>query len=168
MRNPGSQGSGSGFGGDTGSSSLAVWLQCAAGGLSWDVIWIFPASGQAAPTPGRSSVFPGSGVGLGLPQLFGLPGRHPAGVPAGAGRRPSALGKNCGAVAPAGFFRILESLCRSFSGFPVSLEKNFGNCENFVCICGKMGYNKVYQNFRITEKAEKGIPWQKQAPRPKM
>jgi hypothetical protein len=54
----------------------------------------------------------------------------------------------------------------AFPAFPVSLEKNFGNCKNFVCICEKMGYNKVYKNLHISTNAEKGIPWQTKTPRP--
>ena len=31
--------------------------------------------------------------------------------------------------------------------FSDSLEKNFENCKNFVCICEKMGYNREYENL---------------------
>ena len=76
-----------------------------------------------------------------------------------------ALGRNLRPVAATDIFHNLGLLGAVFPVCPVSFEKNFGNCKNFVCIWGKMGYNKVYKNFQISAKAEKGIPWQKNAPR---
>jgi hypothetical protein len=50
-------------------------------------------------------------------------------------------------VAPAGIFRVLGIFPVAISLFSASLEKIFGICENFVCICGKMGYNREYENL---------------------
>ena len=58
-----------------------------------------------------------------------------------------ALGAELRTVAPAGMDRILGRIGLCFSFFSASLEKIFGNYKNFVCICGKMGYNKVYENL---------------------
>ena len=71
-------------------------------------------------------------------------------------------------LAPAGIFRILAFYPGCDRYFADSLEKNFGNCKNFVCIWGKMGYNRVYEKFQFAEKAEETIPWQKNKPRPKL
>ena len=79
--------------------------------------------------------------------LCGVSGRYPDGVPSGHGNRFFALGAELRTVAPAGVDRILGRIGLGFSCFSASLEKNFGNYKNFVCICGKMGYNKVYENL---------------------
>jgi hypothetical protein len=71
-------------------------------------------------------------------------------------------------MAAARIFRILVPFGEAFPAFSGSLEKNFGNYKNFVCICGKMGYNKVYENLQIRSKAEEETPWQTKSPRPKM
>ena len=76
------------------------------------------------------------------------------------------MGTELRALAPAGIFRILGFCRDSDRYFADSLEKILENCKNFVCICGKMGYNRMYENLQITEKAEEGIPWQKKEPRP--
>ena len=102
---------------------------------------------------------------MALPHLRPLPGGYPAGLSAGYGLWNFSLGENCGHLVATDIFPDLEGFGDSFPFCPVSFEKNFGNCKNFVCIWGKMGYNKVYKNFQISAKAEKGIPWQKNAPR---
>ena len=99
--------------------------------------------------------------------LCSLPGRHPDGLPAGDGRRDFAVGVQRWPVAPAGIFRLLAFLWDTDGHLSHSLEKIFGIYKNFVCIWGKMGYNKVYENFQFTEKAEEEIPWQKNKPRRK-
>jgi hypothetical protein len=107
-------------------------------------------------------------VGLDLYLFCRLPGRHPAGLSDGHDFWDLALGENRGRLAAADIFHNLGLLGDSFPVCPVSFEKNFGNCKNFVCIWGKMGYNKVYENLEFRSKAEKGNPWQKKAPRANM
>jgi len=48
-------------------------------------------------------------------------------------------------MAAACFCRLLEGLGDFLAKNPGPCEKNFKNSKNFVCICGKMGYNKVYE-----------------------
>ena len=43
----------------------------------------------------------------------------------------------------AGIFPNLADCGRDLGMFFVSFEKNFDFCKIFVCIWGKMGYNKV-------------------------
>ena len=43
------------------------------------------------------------------------------------------------------FWKMLAAI-GAFLLFPV--KKIFGICKNFVCICEKMGYNKVYAIFK--------------------
>ena len=105
---------------------------------------------------------------LDLYQLCRLPGRHPDGVSDRHAFRNFALGKNLRIPAPSGLRPVLEIFGGGFPDFSASVEKNFGFCKNFVCIWGKMGYNKVYENLQISSKAEKGIPWQKKTPRKKL
>ena len=67
-------------------------------------------------------------------------------------------------VAEAG---VVSFLAADGRGTPIpsdSLEKIFEICKNFVCICEKMGYNRVYESFQISEKAEKGNPWKTRHP----
>ena len=165
MRNPGKAASGSGFGDDTGYRCLAFRLQSGSGRVPWSVLRVSPAFGKASPDPCGCDFFSGGGLGVGLHLLCRLPGRYPDGLLAGHGSRYFAVGGYRRAVAPAGIFRILGFLRGSAWYFADSLEKNFGNCKNFVCIWGKMGYNRVYENFQFRQKAEEEIPWQKNRPR---
>jgi len=133
-------------------------VQPAAGGLSGHRLRISPASGTAAQNTGRLAFPAGGGMDLDLYLFRPLPGRYPAGVSAGDADRNTALGKDRGKVASALFCRRLEFFSPAFPSFSGSLQKNFVFCKNFVCICGKMGYNRVYENLKITKKAEKGYP----------
>ena len=168
MRNPGKAASGSGSGDDPGSGCPPVADRHPAGLPDGAGLRFSPAPGTAAPVALRPAVFPGSRMDLAVSQLCRLPGRHPHGLLIRHDVRRFSLGKDRGAVSDTGIFRILEDSGAAFPDFPVSFEKNFGICKNFVCIWGKMGYNSMYQNFELTKKAEKGIPWQKKEPRPKM
>lgn len=46
-----------------------------------------------------------------------------------------------------GFRDVVEVSGGCLAVFSVSLEKIFGFFKNFVCICGKMGYNREYENL---------------------
>ena len=168
MKNPEKMVSGGGYGGKSGHRDLAAGLQCAPGLLSGDLLRISAAIGYPAPASGGRDFFSGSNLGLDLYLLCRLSGRHPDRVSSGYAFRNVTLGENRGSLAAADIFHNLGLLGDTFPVCPVSFEKNFGNCKNFVCIWGKMGYNKVYENLEITSKAEKGNPWQKRAPRPNM
>ena len=158
MKSPGKAASGSGFGGDTGRQRLPAAGECPAGRDSWDPLQLSASSGKTAQASDGSFLLRGGSLGLALPQLCRLPGRHSSDLSAGDGDGGSAVGGHRRSVAPAGFFHILAVSCRSLAMDPVSMEKIFGFFKNFVCICGKMGYNREYENLEITKKAEKGNP----------
>lgn len=147
MSSHGKAASGSGFGGDPLHRPLAAGLQCSAGGLPGAAVRISPGPRKAAPDFCGCGVFPGSGLGLDLYQLRRLPGGHPDSLSAGDDRRHPALGKYLRSLAPAGVFRILAGFGFAFPLFSDSLEKIFGIYENFVCICEKMGYNRMHENL---------------------
>ncbi len=164
MKSPGKAASGSGFGGDTGGQRLPIADLHPSGLCAGNRLRHSPAADAAAPGSLRFLVFPDGGVDLAVSQLRRLPGGYPNHLFIRHEFRNYSLGEFFRAVAEAGIFRILEDSWEAFPFFPVSFEKNFGICKNFVCIWGKMGYNSMYQNFELTTKAEKGIPWQKRKP----
>jgi hypothetical protein len=84
---------------------------------------------------------------MALSQLFRLLRGYPGCVPFGDADRPAAVESHCWDVADAGFWGILEVYRSGFGSFSVSLEKIFVFFKNFVCICGKMGYNREYENL---------------------
>ena len=147
MKNPGMGDSGSGCGGDTGGQRLPAAVQCAAGWIAGDLLRFSEAPGKKTPEPGGSGILSGDSVDLALPQLLHLPGRYPPDIPAGNADGTFAVGDHCRHVASAGFFHILDTSGGTLARVPVSLEKIFGFCKNFVCICGKMGYNSMYENL---------------------
>ena len=66
-----------------------------------------------------------------------------AGIYGRAVCRRDPLGEDSGKMAASAVLRILENCGENVGAFPASGEKNFEKSENFVCICGKMGYNKM-------------------------
>ena len=93
--------SGSGFGDESSSRILAVWLQCIAGRESWYLVWISASSGKAAPASGGWAFFVGCHLYVDLYQLCPLPGRHPDGLSGGHDFGNFALGKNLRILAAA-------------------------------------------------------------------
>jgi hypothetical protein len=53
------------------------------------------------------------------------------------------LGKYRRTFAAAGFCVLLGNNWQNMGLIPAAGQKNFANSENFVCIWGKMGYNRV-------------------------
>ena len=74
------------------------------------------------------------------------------------------LGDHRRPLAEAGMLPFLAADGGSGPASSDSLEKIFEICKNFVCICEKMGYNRMYESFQISEKAEKGNPWKTRHP----
>jgi hypothetical protein len=144
---------------------LAAGLQFSAGLLSGNFLWISQTFGNAPSPSGGRDLFSGSSLDLAVYQLRPMPGGYPGHLSYGYGLWNFSVGENRGSLVAADIFPDLEGFGDSFPFCPVSFEKNFGNCKNFVCIWGKMGYNKVYENLEITSKAERGNPWQTRAPR---
>ena len=168
MKNPEKQGSGSGYGGKSCPRRLAAGMQSAAGLLPGPFLRISEPPREPAPASGRWDLLPGGILGLAFYQFCHLPGGYPGDLSSGNGLRNFALGENRRDLVTTDIFPNLAHFWDCFPFSPVSLEKNFGNCKNFVCIWGKMGYNKVYENLEFRSKAEKGNPWQKRAPKANM
>jgi hypothetical protein len=80
---------------------------------------------------------------MAMPQLRRLRRGYPVGLCHRASRRGSDMGMDHRHAAAACFFRFLENNLLPFRKNRHSCEKIFIFCENFVCICEKMGYNKV-------------------------
>ena len=104
----------------------------------------FPAA-SAPKAYGRCGqpVSGGGAVGLCLDKLRRLRRGHPAGESHGA-----ASGRDCrradpGAAFWSGFSVFLAGAGVALEDNPNPRKKIFAICENFVCIWGKMGYNKM-------------------------
>ena len=87
-------------------------------------------------------------MGVAVREFCGLQVRHPHGLHPGDFRGTAFLGTNRRPVAAAGMLSFLAADGVSFRFSADSLEKIFEICKNIVCICEKMGYNKVYDIFQ--------------------
>ena len=164
MKSPGKAACGSDFGGNPGGRCLAAGLRRDPGYGPGHRVRFSPASGKKAPPSGRCPLCAPGILGVALYKLGRLPLRYPHGLYPGNAGRACPLGIYRRPVAAAGVFSFLGlSGCR-FWFFADSLEKIFEICKNFVCICEKMGYNRVYESFQISAKVEKGTPWQTRLP----
>ena len=164
MKNPGKADCGSDSSGDSGGKRLAVCLQCSAGHGTGHRLRFSASFGQETPASGGSSVCASAVLGLAVCEFCGVPLRYPGGLYPGDAGRSGSLGMHSCPVAAAAVLLFVGwdgSFGPDFAG---SFEKIFEICKNFVCICEKMGYNSMHESFRITEKAEKGIPWQTRIP----
>ena len=103
---------------------------------------ISSAFGETAASPGHS-VPSHYRVDGGLVCLCPVPGRPADGIHSGHGRRRYWLGGYRRTVAQAPFFLILEEFAKDLGLFVPSWKKILPFCEKYVCIWGKMGYNKV-------------------------
>ena len=63
--------------------------------------------------------------------------------PSGPGPGRTCMGSYGWEASAAGFSVFLENTWKNVPLFSVAPEKNIENHENFVCICGKMGYNRM-------------------------
>ena len=165
MKNPERTGSGRDYGTDPGGGSPPVSVQCCPGWDSGDLFRLSETCGKETSDTGGSDLFRGCRVDLDLYLLCCLPGGYQGGVSSGDVRRAGILEFYRRKVAAAGFLRILAFPFPDVADYSDSMEKIFLFCKNFVCICGKMGYNSMYESFQITSKAEKGIPWHRKASR---
>ena len=164
MKSPGKAACGSGSGGNPGRRGLAAGLRRDPGHGPGHRVRFSPAPGKKAPPPDRCPVRPVPDLGMALCELCGVPLRYPHGLYPGDAGRACPLGADRRPVASAGLLSFLGLSGRPFRIFADSLEKIFEICKNFVCICEKMGYNRVYESFQISAKAEKGTPWQTRLP----
>lgn len=164
MKNPGKADCGSDSSGDSGGKRLAVCLQCSAGHGTGYRLRFSAAVGQEASPSCGSSVCSRAVLGLAVCEFCGVPLRYPGGLYPGDAGRSGSLGMHSSPVAAAAVLLFLAADGGSGLFFADSLEKIFEICKKSICICEKMGYNSMHESFRITEKAEKGIPWQTRIP----
>ena len=157
MRNPGRPPDGSAVCSDdrprAGSAPLSVLLS--AGGGAGGVLRIpAPPAPTAYICRGRA-VFVGGRLGLAAHELSRVQRRPAAGVFRRTAGRGDRLGSGVRRPDCACFFRILEirevapRLCSH------SRKKFFKICKNFICICGKMGYNKMESSSGKTAKTKR-------------
>ena len=164
MKNPGKADCGSDSSGDSGGKRLAVCLQCSAGHGTGYRLRFSASFGQETPASGGSSVCAPAVLGMAVCKLWGVPLRYPDGLYPGYAGGSDGLGNHSRPVAAAAVLPFLAADGGSGLFFADSLEKIFEICKKSICICEKMGYNSMHESFRITEKAEKGIPWQTRIP----
>ena len=107
------------------------------------MVWFFaPAAAETHFFCGQF-VPAGAAAGVGVPQLCHLRRGHAAGIPGGAFRRCGGLGSDGGAAAAAGFSCVLAVRGKNLGDRLVSCKNFFVFCKKSICICEKMGYNKV-------------------------
>ena len=71
------------------------------------------------------------------------------------------MGVDRRAAAAAGVPRDLEGNWKIVGRAHLAREKNFAIRENFVCIWGKMGYNKVEKSSALSTYIRRLAKWQK-------
>lgn len=160
MKNPSSRGRGGGCSGESPVRCPAVSGQHSAGGGAGGTL-----RGAAAPAPpvgaaGGRAVHAGSGVGLGGVQLRLLRRGYPGGVSVRNGCRCRRLGRDVRDVAAPPFSHDLAGAGSRHRADAAARQKNFSFCKNFVCIWGKMGYNKVAGISQTRIPFRRKHPWQ--------
>ena len=126
-----------------GDRSPAVCAELSAGGGAGDLVRLSAAPAPPADSPQRRLVSGGGGLGLAGAGLPDLRRGSAAGVCRGSSPWGTALGGDPGQAPAAIVFRVLDALGASYGICYPSRKKNFEICEIFLCICEKMGYNKV-------------------------
>ena len=157
MRNPGRPPDGSAVCSDdrphAGSAPLSVLLS--AGGGAGGVLRIPAPPASATHLRLGRAVFVGGRLGLAAHELSRVQRRPAAGVFRRAAGRGDRLGSGVRRPDRARFFRILEIREVAPGLCPYARKKIFKICENFICICGKMGYNKVESSSGKTAKTKR-------------
>ena len=100
-------------------------------------------------------------VGVHLSGLRGVCRGPAAGVCVGTSGRGGGVGGHRRTMAPTGIFRNLANTGDNVGAFLGTWEKIFAIYENFVCIWGKMGYNKVETLSALPTRSRRYGPWQK-------
>ena len=127
---------------DPGSGGLPHGLRPGAGSGTGANLRLSASLAPPAYPAERRHFSRGHDLGVGLPVL-----RHlRRGYPGGLRHRPSGRGNwvGChGRTAPAAhFFTVLENFGQAKQARAGASEKIFRFFEIFICICGKMGYNR--------------------------
>ena len=144
-RNPDRQPAGSAVCSDdrprAGSTPIRVLLP--AGGSAGGVLRILTSPASTVYSCRGRAVSDGLRLGLAAHELSRVQGRPAAGVFRRAAGGRNRLGFGVRRPDRACFFRILE-IHQGSSGLRAAAGKKiFRICKNFICICEKMGYNKV-------------------------
>ena len=157
MRNPGRPPDGSAVCSDdrprAGSTPIPVLLP--AGGGAGGVLRIpAPSASPAYVCRGRA-VFVGGCLDLAAHELSRVQRRPAAGVFRRTAGRGNRLGSGVRRPDRACFFRILEIRQGNPGLCAAARKKIFRICKNFICICEKMGYNKVESSSGKTAKTKR-------------
>ena len=108
-----------------------------------NVVWFFAPPASPADRTCGHAVCGGYIFGLARTGIRCLPG----GFAAELCRRPFAgwicLGKHHGKAAAAALFPVLAKPWKNMEFSCISYKNFFEKSKNFVCICGKMGYNRM-------------------------
>ena len=140
---PGTAGCGGCWDERAGAGGVAVCRSLSGGGGAGPGLRIFAAPAAKVQRSGGPAVPGGSLLGMALLGLRHLPGGLSGPRSAGSGPRGSRLGGHRGKTSAPRFSVFLENFWKTPPLRPVAPEKNIENHENFVCICGKMGYNRM-------------------------
>ena len=125
------------------TGGLPVCNGLSGGGGIGNCLWISAAAETKVRLVGGSAFCGGSFLGMAVLGIWHLPrGLSRAGT-FGDVSGWSALGTYGWKASETGFLVFLENSWKIVPISAVALEKNLENYENFVCICGKMGYNRM-------------------------
>ena len=152
---------GTGSSDDPGDCRLPSAVQLSAGRGAGAVLWIPSAPAPTAAGTGGRAVSAGGRLGLALSELWDLRRGSAAGIFSWAFGRRTSLGTHRREGSAPGFFRILGRPGKGRASRGPAFKKIFAFCKNFVCIWGKMGYNKVESLLAPTAKEFKRDPWKK-------
>jgi len=83
------------------------------------------------------------GLWLDIPSFRTLPSGHPYGLFDRYAGRYRCMGMHSRTAAAVCFFGGLGNSGKNMGCSAAPFQKNFKNDKNFICICEKMGYNKV-------------------------
>ena len=149
---------GTGSSDDPGDCRLPPAVQLSAGRSPGAVLRSFAASAPASAGTGGRVVPAWGGMGLDLSELRNLRRRSAAGIFSWPFAWGASLGTHRRKGTAAGFCRNMEGSGKGRAACGPSFKKIFAFCKNFVCICGKMGYNKVESSLAPTAKEFKSNP----------
>ena len=145
MRNPGRQAAGcAAFWNDrSGSGIPAFWDRLPDGLRFGDLVRFSAALATRENFFVRPAFCTGGGLGVAAAGVWGLQRGSAVGVYSRAVCGDFCVGNAAGEMVASPVCRFLENCGKNVAASAASGEKFFEKSENFVCICGKMGYNKV-------------------------
>ena len=127
----------------SGTGGLPVCNGLSGGGGIGIGLWFSAPPGAKTWVLERPALCDGGLLGMAVLGIRHLPGGLSGAGTFGDVSGRSALGTYGWKAPEADFLVFLENSWKIVPLSAVALEKNLENHENFVCICGKMGYNRM-------------------------